>query len=86
MAGEKDFFYGYDLKRNNVVPGWFIELDFNLTGGQLYQLLEMTKTIYPQMHQQLVVLILLLYIHLLLNLKNTNQVELATSLELIMLN
>jgi len=43
MAGEKDFFYGYDLKRNNVVPGWFIELDFNLTGGQLYQLLEIQK-------------------------------------------
>jgi len=40
MAGEKDFFYGYDLNRNNVVPGWFIELDFNLTGGQLYELLK----------------------------------------------
>ena len=39
LAGETDFYFGYDINRNNVVPEWLIELDFNLTGGQLYEFL-----------------------------------------------
>ena len=40
MALEKDIYYGYDLNRRNVVPTWLIELDFNMTGGQLYKFLD----------------------------------------------
>ena len=40
LAGQKDFFYGYDINRNNVVPTWLIELDHNMTGGQLYEFLD----------------------------------------------
>gem|GEM_PF-3657605 len=39
-ATEKDIYYGYDLNRRNVVPTWLIELDFNMTGGQLYKFLD----------------------------------------------
>lgn len=40
VAGEKDFYFGYDINRNNVVPAWLIELDANMFGGQLYEFLE----------------------------------------------
>jgi len=40
LAGEKDFYFGYDINRNNVVPGWLIEMDFNMTGGQLAEFLD----------------------------------------------
>jgi len=44
LAGEKDFYFGHDINRNNVVPGWLMELDFNLTGGLLYQWLNVKPT------------------------------------------
>lgn len=40
LAGERDFYFGYDINRNNVVPTWLIEMDANLTGGQLADFLD----------------------------------------------
>jgi GNAT superfamily N-acetyltransferase len=44
LAGERDFYFGHDINRNNVVPGWLMELDFNMTGGLLYQWLDVKPT------------------------------------------
>ena len=54
LAAERDFFFNRGLDDMNEVPKWLVELDLNMTGGVLYNYLDLRPVIVTNSEYQTV--------------------------------
>ena len=52
LASERDFFFNRGLDDMNEVPKWLVELDLNMTGGVLYNFLDLRPVVVPNSEYQ----------------------------------